>query len=197
MSANPYISIPELDSVLYTDYFLNEFIPKHGPIERIRTVPNKMYMIDFRDPTFKSDPIIQLLENTLIEKFNFPKICYLMLFHHTFPQRVHLDGHEIPRHVSLNLPLSGFTGTNTTWYSLAAPLESYCNSGKDFDLVKFPESDLTPVCTLPGTNEWSLIHTSVPHQIIGSNYITPRLTLCVRFNDNPSFEYLAKLLSAK
>jgi hypothetical protein len=153
-------------------------------------------MIDFiNDPTFNTDPILQLLEDTLVKQFNFPKIYYLMLFHHTFSQRIHVDGTVTVRHASLNIPLSGFNGTNITWYNLVSPLNDYRDFDKDYDLIDFPKSDLTPVATLPGANAWSLVHTSKPHHVVSENYNNPRLTLCVRFKDNPSFEFLHELLS--
>jgi hypothetical protein len=153
-------------------------------------------MIDFiNDSKFNLDPIIRLLEDTLVKEFNFPKIYYLMLFHHTFSQRIHVDGSETVRHASLNLPLSGFNSTNITWYDLTSPLNDYRINNKEYDLIDFPKSDLTPVATLLGSNYWSLVHTSKPHHVVSENYNNPRLTLCVRFKGNPSFEFLYGLIS--
>jgi hypothetical protein len=57
-----------------------------------------------------------------------------------------------------------------------------------------PEN-VEPVIELEGSNEWVLVDSSVPHNITNVDFNNPRITLCIRFNNNPKFEYLFSKLA--
>ena len=58
------------------------------------------------------------------------------------------------------------------------------------DAYYFKEDDVCLATELAGTNNWVLVNSAVPHNIVNVDSSNPRLTVCVRFVANPKFENL-------
>jgi hypothetical protein len=189
---NFYLKIPSLDTKFYTDYFLNEYIPKYDILGKL-TTDKELYYRDFM--LEEKYYAIEFLENTLKEEFKIPfKVDCVMLFYHTlFQHRIHIDKkNNTYRYASLNLPLIGFENTKMIFYQLKNLNDTYNNVT---DAFYFNNNDVTPVSELDGKNEWVLVNSGIPHNIITTvNNPLPRITLCIRFKSNPKFEILANFL---
>jgi hypothetical protein len=164
--------LPSLNSKSYTNYFLHNFILKKNFNNNLN---GSLYI---KYP--KEDFMIMSLERLLQKKYNFPPITYFSLFKHDKEQPIHHDGEEIPRYVSLNLPLQGFESTKMIFYKIivdAPPTTSDAN-------YYLPEN-VEPVIELEGSNQWVLVDSSIPHNITNVDFDNPRYTLCIRFESNP------------
>ena len=175
-----FVHLPKLDSKLYTDYLLNEFIPSQNFEEELQ----HRYIQYFRKEFIK-DRMILRLEHTLKTLYKFPPIEYFSIFKHTANQPIHSDGMTIPRYTSLNLPLCGYESTKMLFYK---NISSVTPDIKDANYYLPSEVEL--ISELDGTNDWVLVNSSVPHQIVNINPEFPRYTLCVRFFANPTIGFL-------
>lgn len=174
----------EIDNIYWTNYFLNEFIPKYKFDEKI----SGTIYIEYHKKDFNDEPGILELSNLLSSKLGFPPIEYFLIFKHIrADQLIHVDGIEIPRNASFNLPLIGYEGTTMCFYE-----ENILHTPSVSNARYYPKENLTLVETFAGGNEWVLVDTSVPHNIINVDPGQPRLTLCVRFHSNPTFNNLMK-----
>ena len=176
-----YQHLPSIDNKLYTDYFIDKFIPKYKFIQKLVGIYTQYH----RDVVSKEIELLKL-ELTLIKKYKFPKIEYISIFEHTQDQPIHSDGIDVPRYASLNLPISGWEGTKMNFYDV-----------RNRDLIPnirdanyYDENDVTYAVELNGENSWVLVDSSTPHHIIQINSANPRMTVCVRFMGNPTFNEL-------
>ena len=176
-----FVHLPELDSKLYTDYLLNEFIPSRN-FEGER---QHRYIQYFRKEFVRDQTILQL-EHTLKKLYKFPPIEYFSIFKHIANQPIHADGMNIPRYASLNLPLSGYESTKMLFYKKNSNV-----TPKIEDANYYSPSEVELVSELDGTNDWVLINSSVPHHVVNINPEFPRYTLCVRFFTNPTISFLS------
>lgn len=181
-----FTRLPYLNVKNYTNYFLHTFMPKNNFDEKHKS----LFYIQYFRKEFYKDSTIMLLDLTLQKKYNFPPIEYFNIFKHERQQTIHHDGIEIPRYASLNLPLQGFELTKMIFYKKL--VESPLNiSNANYYL---PEN-VEPVSELAGSNEWVLVNSSVPHNITNVDFNNPRITLCIRFISNPTYDFLVKNLT--
>ena len=179
-----YQHFPEIDNVYWTDYFLKEFIPKYKFYDALK---ESRYCYVMYDNKIQYSGIIEL-DNELQGKYNFPPIEYFMIFKHTTNQPIHSDGQGISRHSSFNLPLLGYAGTNMCFYEMKdVNVEPEASNAYYYN-----EENLTMADKLSGGNEWVLVNSGVPHNIVDMNSNDPRITVCIRFYGNPTFEDLVK-----
>jgi hypothetical protein len=180
---NYYQHFPEIDNVYWTDYFLNEFIPKYKFYESIK---ESLYNYVFYANKNQYPGILEL-STELTTKLKFPPIEYFLIFKHVdIDQPIHADGENIVRYSSFNLPLFGYAGTNMCFYKM-----------KD-DTIKpeirnayyYNKENLTVIDKFSGENEWVLVNSGVPHNIVDVNSTDPRITVCIRFYGNPTFQDL-------
>ena len=176
-----FAHLPSLNTEPYTKYFLDTFIPKNEFNEKKGT---SLYVQYFRKE-FYTNPMIMLLDSTLQQKYNFPPIDYFSIFKHDRPQSIHHDGLQIPRYVSLNLPLSGFESTKMIFYKVIINTIPNVNDANYY----LPET-LEPAVELGGSNQWVLVDSSIPHNITNVDFNNPRFTLCLRFASNPTIDQL-------
>jgi len=178
---------PEIDNVKWTEYFLKEFIPKYKFFENTSDV--KSSYIEYHKKDFKSELEILKLSALLSSKLQFPPIDYFLIFRHvTMDQPIHADGMSVLRNVSFNLPLLGYEGTKMCFYKEKnldkKPIISNANYF-DANSVEF-------VSEFDGGNDWVLVNSAMPHNVVNMNPDNPRLTLCIRFVGNPTFDDLIK-----
>ena len=184
---NYYQHFPEIDNVYWTDYFLKEFIPKYKIYETTPDTGSAHIIWNKKD--FAHEPEILKLSKELTIKLKFPPIEYFfMIRHNDIDQAIHTDGTEIIRNSSFNLPLLGYAGTEMRFYEI---------KNKEFkpiigDTNYYDKNDLIPIDEFQGENNWVLVNTSVPHNIVNINSTNPRFTVCFRFIGNPTFEMLIK-----
>lgn len=185
---NFFLKIPSLETEEYTKYLLYDYIPKGAILHRIN---NSKYNY-FQDYFTSGKPSqMKKIEELLKDKFKIPyNIQYLSIFYHQDNQAIHIDGRKnTVRNSSLNLPLSGYQNTKMIFYKLKIPIQ---NLETDSDAFYFTQNNTVPVSELEGTNEWVLINTSIPHNVIRPPDSKPRITACIRFTSNPEFEILSK-----
>ena len=207
---NLFTYVENLEVEKYTDYFYNVFLEKYAfyqKLEKIETdrVNHPEYVSKFRYvkyiPSEINDPMVNEIEKFLQEEYKFPKFLHFFIFRHVEPQPIHADAVHAwkppdPPTVGLaafNLPLKGYEGTGIRWYTSKTgeePKRYMTHKGTYFD----HEDELAPITTLPGSNKWVLLNTEVPHNVVDINPSNPRFTLTFRFQDNPSYLYLKKLL---
>ena len=175
---NHFVHLPNLDAELYTNYFLNEFIPSRN--FEVNLSNTSRYIQYFRKD-FSQDPVILKLDYVLRTSFNFPPIEYFSIFRHTSCQRIHVDGINIPRYASLNLPLKGYESTKMIFYEKNKGINPRVTDANYYKL-----EDVYPVSELLGSNQWVLVDSNIPHNITNVDFANPRYTLCVRFYTNPT-----------
>jgi hypothetical protein len=177
---NYFAHLPTLSAKPYTDYFLNTFMPLNFKAHEGLFTP-------FLKKDFIDDPILTELDNLLQTKYNLPPIFYFSIFRHSQPQRIHVDftgqQHDF-RHASLNLPLSGFESTKMIFYKEKQGMSP--RLGNDAYFYSLDQVD--PIVEFKGSNDWVLVNSGVPHQIIAENLDNPRVTLCIRFEGNPTID---------
>jgi hypothetical protein len=183
MGMTYFAHLTSLDTESYTNYFLHTFMPKNNFDEKSKS----SFYIQYFRKEFYSDPNIMLLDYTLQKKYNFPPMEYFSIFKHARQQPIHHDGLRIPRYASLNLPLQGFESTKMIFYKTLVNTPLYLTDANYY----LPEN-VEPVIELEGSNEWVLVDSSVPHNITNVDYNNPRITLCIRFISNPTYDFLAK-----
>ena len=178
-----YKIFSEIDNVYWTNYFLNEFIPKNLFFEK-QNDADSSYILYPKKTVIENLEILKL-SALLSSKLKFPPIDYFLIFKHTKSQPIHIDSYPNIRNVSFNLPLTGYKGTDMCFYSLKSDAVAEVR-----DSYYFKNDDTNLVSKFAGTNEWVLVNTSVPHNIVNIDSNNPRLTVCLRFADNPKFEDL-------
>lgn len=178
-----FVHIPELEVEKYTNYFLNEFIPS-------REWNGQTTYIQYFKKDFYMDPIIRKLDFELQIKFNFPPIEYFSIFKHKKEQDIHSDGTHIPRYASLNLPLKGFESTKMVFYETTNNIVPKITNANYFS-----EKDVSPVIELEGSNQWVLVDSSIPHNIVNVDCNNPRYTVCLRFFTNPTLSELVNRMN--
>ena len=168
-----YKFIDDLDIDSYSEYFLSTFHVHLG---------NQMSLF-FQSKV--NDPVIKKLNDILVTNYQFPPILYFTLFNHRKDQAIHVDGIGTSRYASLNLPLSGKDSNNMIFYKLKKDsIPAITNASY------YKESDVEYVDEIDGQKRWVLMNSGIPHQVINIDITQPRITLCVRFHNNPTFEYL-------
>jgi hypothetical protein len=182
---NFYKHFPEIDNVYWTYYFLKEFIPKYKFFENTSFNTRSSYLEWFKkDLPFETE--ILKLSSLLSSKLRFPPIEYFLIFrHNNMDQTIHSDGREILRNSSFNLPLLGYEGTSMCFYEQKTILSPTIRNANYYE-----KDNLILVEKFTGGNEWVLINSAVPHNIVDMNSSNPRLTVCIRFVGNPKFEDL-------
>ena len=177
--------IPNLDNKKWTNYFLNEFIPKYNYYEDLK---NSLYNYVFYTNKNQYPGIIEL-SNELQQKYNFPTISYFIIINHKETiQPVHKDGEANVRYASLNLLISGYENTKMIFYKENNPsLKKNVTNAHYYDI-----DDLTYIDELQGTNDWVMINSGAPHQAVSIDLTNTRLAVCIRFDGNPTFEDLIK-----
>jgi hypothetical protein len=182
---NLFKYLPQIDAIKYTDYFLNKFLIESTFQEQL----TKLTYARFTLSDLNTDTINEL-NKQLMSTFNFPPIDYALVFKHTVPQSIHIDGVNPVRYASLNLPLSGYENTKMIFYKSNLTV----NDIIPIDAFYFPRDKVDYCGELPGSNNWVLINSSIPHQVVNCDFNNPRITLCFRFRNNPTFENLANLI---
>jgi hypothetical protein len=176
---------PEIDSVEWSEYFFKEFLPNYKFFENLSK--SDYNYVQYND--VRMYPAIVKLSSILESKFNFPPIEYFLIFYHEKEnQPIHIDGINKLRYASLNLSISGFENTKMIFYKKNNPNASVSVSNANY----FDIRDLTPVAEFNGSNEWILVNSGEPHQVIGIDTANPRITVCIRFVGNPTFDQLVK-----
>jgi hypothetical protein len=183
---NYFVHIPDLEVEKYTNYFLNEFIPSRNFEGNLSNT--SCYIQYFRND-FYQDPVILELDLVLRKKFNFPPLEYFSIFKHTGYQAIHVDGTNIPRYASLNLPLKGHESTKMMFYEQNKSIKPRITDANYYDL-----ENVLPVSELPGSNQWVLVNSNIPHNIVNVDFNNPRYTLCLRFFGNPTMSQLVDKL---
>lgn len=175
----------KIDSIEWTEYFLKEFLPKHKFFENLSKSEYNYVQYD----SMNIDPAIAKLSSILTSEFNFPPIeCFLIFCHKKEKQPIHIDGTRKLRYASLNLSISGFENTKMIFYKKNNPNASVEVTNANYFDIK----DLTPVAEFNGANEWILVNSGEPHQVINIDTNNPRITVCIRFLNNPTFGNLIK-----
>ena len=184
-----YQHFSEIDNVYWTNYFLNEFIPKHEFFKKLSDTGSSY--IEWYIKDFINELQILKLSSLLSSRLKFPPIEYFLIFKHIV-QPIHSDGREIIRNTSFNLPLLGYNGTSMCFYEQKTILPPITRDANYYDT-----DNLTLVEKFTGSNEWVLVNSAVPHNIVDMDPNNPRLTVCVRFLGNPTFEDLIKNAKSK
>jgi hypothetical protein len=178
---NLFKFLPDLDAVRYTEYFLNDFFIEHNSYKELEQQPYILF-----DGTKFNKGLSKELNRYLMLTFKFPPLSNALVFKHFSDQPIHVDGTELVRNASLNLPLIGYENTRMIFYRSSIKTEDITPT----DAFYFPEDSLEYCGEFPGENNWVLINSSIPHQVINSQPENPRITICFRFRGNPSFEDL-------
>jgi hypothetical protein len=177
---------PEIDNMYWTDYFLKEFIPKYKFFEN--TSDTGSSYIEWYKKDFLNETEILKLSALLSSKLKFPPIEYFLIFRHVdMDQPIHADGRAVLRHSSFNLPLTGYEGTSMCFYEQKTILPPTIKNANYYE-----KDNLTLVEKFTGGNEWVLVNSAIPHNVINMDANNPRLTVCIRFEFNPTFEDLVK-----
>jgi hypothetical protein len=183
----------------YTNYFNNEFIPKHipdfnqkQPPPPWRVQPVDEYWIFYPNKT--PDPKILELQNFLKSNFDFPDISYFLIFYQLRNYEIHIDGPgdstSGTNHTSLNLQLSGYEGTKMEFYET----DGMGHRLPGTHIRAWDTKHSTLVDQFDCTNTWTLINTGVPHQLVVPQTGIPKICLSIRFKGFPAFEdSLAKI----
>jgi hypothetical protein len=174
---NPYYKIfDDLEYDSYRSYFVNEFIPQHLEFESLNEGSNYKF---FRENSIT--PKIRELEAELIDRYNFPPLEYFIVFLHKLDQKVHVDGIDSIRYASLNLSLLGYKDTSMKFYLPTSSRKVIIDARyyADEDIV-LKDEFVTP-------DKWTLVNSGVPHQVTDIKSDDPRVTVCFRFQGNPTF----------
>ena len=172
-----YKIIDGLDIDSYSEYFLSIFHVQ------LRNQMSQFFQYKVNDPAIKK------LNDILVTKYQFPPIQYFIIFNHNKDQPIHIDGIDTIRHASLNLPLSGIDSNKMIFYKLkkdSVPVITNANY--------YTKSDVEYLAEIDGKKQWALVNSGIPHQVINIDSNQPRITLCIRFYTNPTFEYLLSKL---
>jgi hypothetical protein len=180
---NFYKHFPEIDNVYWTNYFLNEFVPKYRVVEQLSDTKS-LYVMYSKKDFYKNLEILKL-SSLLVKKLNFPPIEYFSIFKHTYFQSIHADGKSALRYASFNLPIKGFEGTKMCFYNTKPNIVP-----KVTDAYYFKEEEVYLATELESSNEWTLVNSSIPHNIVNVDFNNPRITVCIRFVGNPKFKNL-------
>lgn len=183
---NYFVHIPNLEVEKYTNYFLNEFIPSRNFEANLS---NTSCYIQYFRKDFYQDPVVLELDSVLRKKFNFPPLEYFSIFRHVGNQSIHVDGINILRYASLNLPLKGYESTKMMFYEQNKGIKPKITDANYYD-----EKVVTKVAELLGINQWVLVDSSIPHNITDVDFNNPRYTLCLRFSGNPTMSQLVDKL---
>jgi len=176
--------LPELDSTYYRNYFLNTFIPENKFLEE-SSFYNEYYNL-------KLFPEINKFGKYLTEKYRFPELEYMIVFRHARQQSIHADGTaNNTRDTSLNLPIRGYEKTKMVWYMPKIGERPIISTAHYYE-----SSQVDKIESVDSTNEWILVNSKIPHNIINSDFTNPRITACLRFKGNPSFMELSNLVDA-
>ncbi len=181
-----YLDIP---TEPFVNYFLNDYIPKNNIIDII-TSSNLSHV----EHQLKNKPEKSMMDlNSLLNKeYKIPfKIEYFSIFYHSTPQSIHTDGITQIRYSSLNLPLTNYQDTKMLFYKI----KNETNTPIVQDAFYFKKDDLDVIEELPGKQQWVLVNSGIPHNVVCTNHALPRITLCVRFLGNPKFELLKSYIS--
>ena len=172
-----YLDLPITDIV---NFFLLDFIPSKKKLNEFKFQKN--YLL------FKDIPSILLEQNELMNKkykLNL-KIKHFLIFYHKKDQPVHIDGgNGTYTNLTLNLPLSGFENTKFNFYKDKKSFSTFS------DAFYFNKNDVELIEQIDTNQKWILINTSIPHNVTNINRNNPRLTLCIRYKDNPTFKDIA------
>ena len=180
---NFYKHFPEIDNVYWTDYFLKEFIPKYKFFENTSDIESSY--IAYYKKDFERESEVLKLSALLKSKLKFPPINYFLIFKHSYAQPIHADGKLTLRYASFNLPLVGFEVTRMCFYNTKSNVIT-----KVEDAYYFKEDNVCLATELEGRNEWTLVNSSIPHNIVNVDFNNPRITVCIRFDGNPKFDDL-------
>jgi len=140
------------------------------------------------------DPLIEHLNQHLMSNFGTPPISAYCLFYFTAPLPIHLDGHgNLPvTRANLNLPLSGWEGNLMNYYT---ENPGYVTPKALPNGRTFCDPNQVTLCDqFETTDDWVLVRADRPHNITNMDFNNPRITLSIKFKDNPSFEHLYKCL---
>jgi hypothetical protein len=156
-----------LETKKYTEHFL-KLISQSTFIDK---GPYASFDID--------DPMVTEI-SSILKEMKLPTINLFILFKHHRKQQ---DIHKEVMQCSLNLPLIGYENTLMHFYQMnATPI-------KKQSVSYYKEADEKIIIeTLPGSHEWVLVDSSVPHNIVNSDFNNPRCTVALRFSGNPTFE---------
>jgi len=172
-----YKFIDSLDIESYSEHFLSTY---HVQL-------NNQLSQFFQNEV--NDPVIKKLNDVLVTNYQFPPIQYFILFSHKKDQPIHIDGMDTLRYASLNLPLAGQDSNKMIFYKKkkdSIPVITNANYYKESDVEYLDEFD--------GQKRWTLVNSGIPHHVINIDSTQPRITLCVRFHNNPTFEHLLSIL---
>jgi hypothetical protein len=180
----------EIDNIYWTDYFLKEFIPKYKFFEKTSDTGSS-YIEYHKD--FVKEPEILKLSALLTSKVKFPPIEYFVIFRHVdIDQLIHADGGAVLRNSSFNLALTGYESTIMRFYEMknhdTKPKISNATNNANY----YNKENLVNAGEFFGSNEWVLVNSAVPHNVVNIDANKPRLTVCIRFIGNPTFEDLIK-----
>lgn len=179
-----FYHLHKFDQVKYTNYFVKEFIPRENFEDTLRKSGNRH--VGYHN--LENYTVIQQLSQELTDKYKFPKVAYMNIFYHTSDQPIHSDGISYPIYSSLNLPIVGFEKSTTLFYKS----RESARITRDGNYYK-PES-VEIVGSLAGSNQWVLIDSSIPHNVVGATAHQPRITVCLRFYGNPKFQELREFV---
>ena len=183
---NYFAHLPTLNVEPYTDYFLNKLVPSKSELPNFDFDLKKLIYIPYLKKDLVDDPVVTELDNLLQTKYNFPPIFYFSIFRHTVHQEIHVDytgTQRDPRYASLNLPLTNYDSTKMIFYK---PITD--TPPRVGDAYFYTADQVEPVAELKGSNDWVLVNSGVPHQIVTQDLDNPRITLCIRFEGNPTFD---------
>jgi hypothetical protein len=178
---NIYFKIlDDLEFKSFREHFLKEYIPVYFTEDDLRVKHTKYKY--FSPETYSAK--VSEFEQKLIDKYNFPPIEYFLIFIHYSNQRIHVDGIESTRHASLNLALQGYKSTKMKFYSILKDSKIVLDAQyHNINNLKFEEEFSTP-------DNWMLVNSGEPHHVVNINKDEPRITVCLRFKENPLFSDL-------
>lgn len=189
MCMKPYLHLVDLEVDKYTNYFLNEFIPANKFNQQIT---NTNRYVQYELPSFFNNPVIKELEYILCTKYNFPSIQYFIIFKHLNDgQAIHIDGVQVPRYSSLNLPLSGYEKTKMAFYKVINDIDPVISNANYYS-----KNDVEQIDEFKCKNEWVLVNSGIPHNIQHIDKNNPRVTLCIRFKSNPTLSDLVNRINS-
>ncbi len=178
-----YQSLHDIEFSQYRDYFNTEFMPTHFKNPNGRY--NLYQMAQYRSPK------ISELEDKVRSHFDFPNFDYFIIFKHFSDQPIHVDGVVGVRFTSLNLALTGYKDTKMKFYKITNNIMQKTDAHYyDKANVEFDEEFHTD-------DQWMLVNSGEPHNVVNINSIDPRVTICFRFADNPKYSELALKVQKK
>lgn len=182
-----YKYVYDIDTESYTDYFSNTFLKKHNVID---TITSQQHSYIEYNQKIVNDIKINELNDALRTRYRFPSISHFLIFYHTKNQSIHADGSPTPKWCSFNLPIMGWENTVMNFYSVNPNAIGHQKESKYYQNTEVTYQD-----SFNCTNNWVLVHSGLPHNVCGMTKEKPRVTLVVRFLNNPPFKVLKILLS--